>query len=39
MQACREAVTDGEGLVQYWRVTQLTRLGIPGRWRRPRLIT
>jgi hypothetical protein len=33
MQACHEAVSDGEGLVQHWRVaggTQLTRLGIPG---------
>jgi hypothetical protein len=30
MQACHEAISDGEGLVQQWRVTQLTRLGIPG---------
>jgi hypothetical protein len=30
MQACHEAINDGEGLVQQWRVTQLTRLGIPG---------
>jgi hypothetical protein len=28
--ACHEAVNDGEGLVHQWRVTQLTRLGIPG---------
>ena len=30
MQACHEAINDGEGLVHQWRVTQLTRLGIPG---------
>ena len=30
MQACHEAVNDGEGLVYQWRVTRLTRLGIPG---------
>jgi hypothetical protein len=30
MQACHEASSDGEGLVQQWRITQLTRLGIPG---------
>ena len=36
MPACHEVISDGEGLVQHWRVTQLTRLGIPGRWRRPR---
>lgn len=30
MQACHEATNDGAGLVQQWRVTQLTRLGIPG---------
>jgi len=30
MQACHEAISDGEGLVQRWRVTRLTRLGIPG---------
>ena len=30
MQACREAINGGEGLVHQWRVTQLTRLGIPG---------
>ena len=36
MRACHEAIRDGESLVQHWRVTQLTRLGIPGRWRRPR---
>jgi hypothetical protein len=30
MQACHEAINDGEGLVRQWRVTQLTRLGIPG---------
>ena len=36
MRACHEVISDGEGLVQHWRVTQLTRLGIPGRWRRPR---
>jgi len=29
-QACREVISDGEGLVRLWRVTQLTRLGIPG---------
>jgi hypothetical protein len=39
MQACHQAINDGEGLVQQWRVTQLTRLEIPGRWRRPRPIT
>jgi len=36
MRVCHEVISDGEGLVQHWRVTQLTRLGIPGRWRRPR---
>ena len=30
MRACRDAISDGEGLVQQWRVTRLTRLGIPG---------
>ena len=30
MQACHEAINDGEGLVRQWRVTRLTRLGIPG---------
>jgi hypothetical protein len=30
MGACHEASNDGEGLVRQWRVTQLTRLGIPG---------
>jgi hypothetical protein len=30
MQACHDAISDGEGLVHHWRVTQLTRLGIPG---------
>ena len=30
MQACHEAINDGEGLVHQWRVIQLTRLGIPG---------
>jgi hypothetical protein len=30
MQACHEAINDGEGLVQQWRVAQLRRLGIPG---------
>jgi hypothetical protein len=30
MGACHEAINDGEGLVRQWRVTQLTRLGIPG---------
>ncbi len=30
MKACHEAINDGEGLVHQWRVTQLTRLGIPG---------
>jgi hypothetical protein len=38
MRACHEVISDGEGLVQQWRVTQLTRLGIPGHWRRPRPI-
>ena len=30
MKACHEAINDGEALVHQWRVTQLTRLGIPG---------
>jgi hypothetical protein len=30
MGACHEASNGGEGLVRQWRVTQLTRLGIPG---------
>ena len=30
MKAYHEAIDDGEGLVHQWRVTQLTRLGIPG---------
>jgi hypothetical protein len=30
MLACHEAINDGEGLVQQWRVTQLKRLGILG---------
>jgi hypothetical protein len=30
MQACHRAINDGEGLVRQWRVTRLTRLGIPG---------
>jgi hypothetical protein len=30
MRACREAISDDEGLVRQWRVTRLTRLGIPG---------
>jgi hypothetical protein len=30
MEACHEAINDGEGLVHRWRVTQLKRLGIPG---------
>ena len=30
MRACHEAIRDGESLVQHWRVTQLTGLGIPG---------
>jgi hypothetical protein len=30
MQACHDAISDGESLVHHWRVTQLTRLGIPG---------
>jgi hypothetical protein len=30
VQACHESVNDGEGLVRQWRVTRLTRLGIPG---------
>jgi hypothetical protein len=30
MEACHEAISDGEGLVHRWRVTQLKRLGIPG---------
>ena len=29
MRACRDAISDGEGLVQQWRVTRLTRLGNP----------
>ena len=29
VQARHEAVNDGEGLVRQWRVTRLTRLGIP----------
>jgi hypothetical protein len=29
MQACHQAINDGEGLVQHWRVTLLTRSGIP----------
>jgi hypothetical protein len=29
MKACHGAISDGEGLVHQWRVTQLTRLGIP----------
>jgi hypothetical protein len=28
--ACHEVISDGEGLVQQWRVTQLTGVGIPG---------
>jgi diketogulonate reductase-like aldo/keto reductase len=30
MKACHEAINDREDLVHQWRVTQLTRLGIPG---------
>jgi hypothetical protein len=30
MQACHDAISDGEGLVHHGRVTRLTRLGIPG---------
>jgi hypothetical protein len=30
VQACHHAISDGEGLVHHWRVTQLTRLGISG---------
>ena len=30
MRACHEVISDGEGLVQHWQVTQLTRLTIPG---------
>jgi hypothetical protein len=30
MKAYHEAINDGEALVHRWRVTQLTRLGIPG---------
>jgi len=30
MEACHEAINDGEGLVHQWRVTQLKRPGIPG---------
>jgi len=30
MQACYESINDGEGLVQQWRASQLTRLRIPG---------
>jgi hypothetical protein len=30
MEACHEAINDGEGLVHQWRVTQLTRPGIAG---------
>jgi hypothetical protein len=30
MKACHEAINDSEDLVHQWRVTQLTRLGIPG---------
>jgi hypothetical protein len=30
MQACHEAVNDGEGRVYQWRVNRLTLLGIPG---------
>ena len=39
MQACDEAISDGKGMVHRWRVTQLTRRGSPGRWRRPGPIT
>lgn len=38
VEACHEAINDGEGLVHQWRVTQLTRLGSPSRWRRSRPI-
>jgi hypothetical protein len=30
MQACHEVINDGEGLVEQWRVTRLTLLGILG---------
>jgi len=30
MPACHETIDGGEGLVHRWRVTQVTRLGIPG---------
>ena len=30
MQACYQAINDGEGPVHQWQVTQLTRPGIPG---------
>ena len=30
MEAYHEAINDREGLVHQWRVTQLTRLGLPG---------
>jgi hypothetical protein len=30
MQARDAAISDGKGLVHRWRVTQLTRRGIPG---------
>jgi hypothetical protein len=35
MQACHHAISHGEGLVHHWRVTQLTRLGIPAAGRGP----
>jgi hypothetical protein len=38
MEACHGAINDGEGLGHQWRVTQLKRLRIPGRWRKPRPI-
>jgi hypothetical protein len=31
VQACHDAINDGESLVRQWRVTQLTGAGIPGR--------
>jgi len=30
VQACHEAINDGESLMHRWRVIQVTRLGIPG---------
>ena len=30
LRDCHQAISDGEGLVQQWQVSQLTRPGIPG---------